>query len=97
MTLDDLRHALELLPSGAQLTLPRDELLAAVLAPDDRIAETPATDAERWLTAEECASLLNVSARWCYDHSSKLGAKHLSRRCVRFSSIAVDRYLRRRT
>lgn len=95
MTLADLRRALELLPPGSSLTLPRDELLAVIGS--DPTPPAPADDAEQWLTAEECAALLNVSARWCYDHAAQLGARRLSRRCVRFSSRAVARHMARRT
>jgi hypothetical protein len=98
VTLADLRRALELLPSGSSLTMPRDELLAAIAtetpAPPPRAPDPE--EPEKWLTADECAALLHVSARWCYDHRVQLGGRKLSRRCVRFSSRAVDRYLRRR-
>jgi len=51
---------------------------------------------ERWLTAAQVAPLLGVSDRWCYDHAEQLGGKRLSRRCMRFSEVAVRRYLERR-
>jgi hypothetical protein len=99
VTLAELRQALELLPNGALLTLPRDALLEALAV--DRPEISPAREAlpepaEEWLTAEQCAELLNVSPRWCYDHAKELGARKLSRRCVRFSSRAVSRRLARR-
>jgi hypothetical protein len=101
LTLDDLRRAAELLPPGASLTLPREALLTAlsVETRPETPAESPQTeagDAEKWLTADECADLLHVSARWCYDHGQQLGVRRLSRRCVRFSSRAVARYMARR-
>ena len=63
---------------------------ATVVATDDRTAE-------QWLTAEEAGKILAVSPRWCYDHAEQLGARRLSRRCVRFSSRAVTRHLGRRS
>jgi hypothetical protein len=103
MTLADLRRAAELLPPGSAVTVPREALLAALTetapasngtghADHDRTA-----DVEQWLTADEVAERLHVSPRWAYDHGEQLGARHLSRRCVRFSSRAVDRYKARRT
>ena len=101
MTLDDLRRAAELLPAGALLTLPRDALLDAlsanVLDAQPTTAQANGAEPVRWLTAEECAEILHVSARWCYDHAVDLGARRLSRRCVRFSSRAVARYMARRS
>lgn len=76
--------------------VPRDALLEALseiaAGPSLVVDERP----ERWLTAEEAASTLQVSPRWVYDHGAKLGARHLSKRCVRFSSRAIERYLSRK-
>lgn len=59
---------------------------------------SPAVEpSDEWLTAEQCAKLLNVSVRWCYDHQAELGGKRLSRRCVRFSSRAVARRMARKS
>lgn len=100
LSLTDLRRAAELLPPGSSVTVPREALLAAL---DDEVASPPVGNgdatpaaAEQWLTAEEAAELLHVSARWVYDHGDKLGVRRLSRRCVRFSSRAVGRYSARR-
>jgi hypothetical protein len=65
--------------------------------PNGRASRDQNVDAEQWLTADEVAERLHVSARWAYDHGEQLGARHLSRRCVRFSSRAVDRFKARRT
>lgn len=69
----------------------------------DRVAQrlngrAPAESAapDRWLTAAQVAKLLETSQRWVYDHADELGAKRLSRRCVRFSEVAVRRHLERR-
>jgi hypothetical protein len=88
----------ELLPAGASVTLPREALLAALedTAIRPAVPDEPAADPERWLTADEVAAMLQTSPRWCYDHAKQLGAKKLSRRCVRFSSLAVARHLARR-
>lgn len=100
--LADLRRAAELLPPGSSVTVPREALLAALNDGDNADVDqgdTPAREqasAEQWLTAEEAAELLHVSARWVYDHGDKLGVRRLSRRCVRFSSRAVARYSARR-
>ena len=98
MTLGDLRNMALLLPPGAAVTLPREALLAAL---EDAPAAAPASadveEPERWLTAGEVANMLQTSNRWCYDHAKKLGARKLSRRCVRFSSRAVAAYMARRS
>jgi hypothetical protein len=98
MTLDELRTAVELLPPGAALTLPREALLSALTLDPNATQIEPAVppEPERWLTADECAEILHVSPRWCYDHAQQLGVKRLSRRCVRFSSRAVARHMARR-
>lgn len=98
-TLADLRRAAELLPFGAFLTLPRDALLAAIAdAGGAGVAtDTPViADPERWLTAEQVAETYHVTRRWCYDHAKALGARHLSRRCVRFPERGIERFLARR-
>jgi len=98
VTADKLRAALELLPAGTLLTLSRDELLEALvstpIASDDRAVALPVSD--EWLTAEQTAARLGVSDRWCYDHADQLGVRRLSRRCVRFSARAVDRFMTKR-
>ncbi len=96
MTLADLRRALELLPQGASLTLPRDALLEA-LDGDSQAPPAPDTEqgTERALSAREVAERLSTSTRWVYDHREQLGGKRLSRRCVRFPEAAVRRYMAR--
>ena len=96
MTLADLRRAAELLPPGTGLTLSRESLLEALVAADvSATVATPDAEPERWMDAGEVAGLLNVTPRFCYDHCDQLGGKRLSRRCVRFSSVAVNRFMRR--
>jgi len=97
MTLADLRRAAELLPAGASLTLPRDAVLAALAGTDGERGDVVpvAVEPERWIKAEECAALLNVTPRWVYDHAKELGGKSLSPRCKRFSGRAVALYLKR--
>ena len=79
--------------------VPREALLAALEESAQPLAATGHVEIEpeRWLTADEVATLLQTSTRWCYDHAKQLGAKKLSRRCVRFSSLAVARYMGRRS
>jgi hypothetical protein len=93
MTLADLRRAAELLPPGSAVSIPREALLAAL---DDAPAPVAEQSPEAWLTADQVAERLRCSPRWVYDHGQQLGARHLSRRCVRFSSRAIDRYLSRK-
>lgn len=101
MTLADrLAAIVAALPEGGAVTLPVAELRHWL--EDEQRGNGPApippdpADDERWLTAEECAAKLSVSVRWCYDHARELGARRLSRRCVRFSERAVDRHMARR-
>jgi hypothetical protein len=93
VTIDDLRGALERLPSGTSLTLSRDELLSALGSTTP--APAPA-DPDQLITAEDAAARLSVSSRWVYDHADVLGVRRMSRRCVRFSARAVERYATRR-
>jgi hypothetical protein len=94
MTLDELRGALALLPSGTRLELDRDELLSALGAASP--AAPAPVDADQLITAEEAAARLSVSPRWVYDHADVLGVRRMSRRCVRFSARAVERYATRK-
>lgn len=98
MTADDLRRAAELLPPGASVTLPREALLEALGAKGPALVAdaSPRSEPDHWFTAEETATKLNVSVRWCYDHADQLGVRRLSRRCVRFSARAVERHMNRR-
>lgn len=97
MTLADLRTALEILPAGTSLLLSRDELLTAIAATSPTSASAASPDpSDEMLTVEDAAKRIGVSKRWCYDHAKEIGGKKLSRRCVRFSSRAVERYLARR-
>lgn len=45
--------------------------------PDSRAPEALPEEAEGWLTAEQCAELLNVSRRWCgrLDFSTSVAAR----------------------
>ena len=98
MTLDDLRRAAELLPSGSSLTLPRDVLLDALkTCQPDFPAPVQPDAADEWLTVAQVMTRLNVKKRWCYDNAKQLGAKKFSRRCVRFSARAVAKHTARRT
>lgn len=99
MTLAErLRAIVSVLPDGGAVTLPvRDlrEWIAAEGEPQPAPGNEGGQE-ERWLTAEECSKLLNVSSRWCYDHASDLGGKTLTPRCKRFAASAVARFLARK-
>jgi hypothetical protein len=100
MTLDDLRRAVELLPEGSAVTLPREVLRAALGDGGTTVpvgsTPTDGAPADEWLTAEQIAERFNLSPRWCYDHRKEIGGKKLSRRCTRFSLRAVEKYLARK-
>lgn len=93
MTRDELRAALEALPPGTSLTLPREALLEVLGTPPAAKAQPAAPD--EWLSADAVAQRLDVTRRWVYDHTRELGGRRLTRRCVRFSAAAVRRYLER--
>lgn len=83
------------LPLNAAITIPASDLRDWIAEEGSYLCVEPtaAVQPERWLTADECAERLNVTPRWCYDHADELGAKKLSRRCVRFSEKAVTRHM----
>jgi hypothetical protein len=88
-----------LLPDGGTVMIPVCELRQWVAEDGAGCIAAPAVSSktDQWLTAEECSAKLHVSTRWCYDHAMELGARKLSRRCVRFSEKALERYMARRT
>lgn len=92
--LDDIRRAAELLPAGSMLTLSRESLLAAI--DQSPTTQDAPSEPDRTLTAAEVATLLRVRLRWVYLHYDKLGGRHLSPRCVRFSERAVKRFMERK-
>lgn len=95
MTLAErVRAIVDAMPSGASVTLPVSELRQWIEAEGPALPAVPESP-EEWLTAEQVAERLGVTQRWCYDHAEALGARKLSRRCVRFSSRAIARYLAR--
>ena len=65
MTLADLRRAAELLPPGSSVMVPREALLAALEESAQPLAATGHVEIEpeRWLTADEVATLLQTSTR----------------------------------
>jgi hypothetical protein len=67
-------------------------LLARALAPQgDSQPEAPAGD--RLMTPEESARLLSVTPEWLYRRSkSHPYARHLSRKCLRFSEAGLRKW-----
>jgi hypothetical protein len=66
--------------------------LAARLAEAQRVQAPEAEPAaDRWLTAEEAANLLNVTTRWLYRRRLPF-VKRLSRKCVRFSETGLRKW-----
>lgn len=100
MTLDELRHLVELLPPGGAVLLTREALLPALSeSPGPALVKSdePPDAPDEWLTAKQVAERFNVSARYAYDHQKQLGGRRLSRRCTRFSAAAAERWMARRT
>lgn len=89
-----VRAIVDAMPSGASVTLPVSELRQWIDAEGVAPPALP-EPVEEWLTAEQVAERLGVTQRWCYDHQEALGARRLSRRCVRFSGRAIARYMAR--
>jgi hypothetical protein len=94
MTHAELLAALTVLPTTSRVEFEVADLLAAVR----ETALTPAApeQPETWMTAKEVGAMLGTSSRWAFDHQKELGGRKLSRKCVRFSSRAVQRHLARR-
>jgi predicted DNA-binding transcriptional regulator AlpA len=71
--------------------------LAARLAPAPAQAASSAADL-RLLTVEEAAAKLGVACGWLYRRAKRLGlAVKLDNGTLRFSSAALDEYIRRQT
>lgn len=83
--------------------LPRQDIPAAIARLAARLlTEMPPpapapSRTERLLTPAEAAGRLGVAPRWVYRHARELGAVALSRRTLRVSEAAVERYLTRRS
>jgi excisionase family DNA binding protein len=88
-SLANLRRAVEALPPGCSLTLPREALLEAL---DGTGTASPPDDL---LTPDEAAALLKTTRRWVYRHADELGAVHLTRRKLRIPRAGVERRLKR--
>jgi hypothetical protein len=95
MTHAELVAALSVFSPETAITFRAGELLDAIReAPLVRAPEPE--QPETWLTAKQVAEMLGTSARWAFDHQRELGGRKLSRKCVRFSSRSVRRYLAKR-
>lgn len=97
MTLvDRLRAIVAAVPPSGSVTLPVSDLAVWIEQEATPVPATPGAEPDTLLNAEQVAERLNLNVRWIYDHADQLGVRRLSRRCVRFSSRAVERYLTRR-
>lgn len=88
-SLTDLRRAVEALPPGSSVMLPRDALLQAIGDGDG------AAQPDDMLTPDEAAKLLRTDRRWIYRNAEKLGAVHLTRRKMRIPRAAIQRFVKR--
>ena len=93
-SLADLRRAVEALPPGSSLTLPREALLQAL---DGSNGAPPAADPpDRLLSVREAAERLGVSRRYLYGRAHLFPfTKRLSAKVLRFSSLGLERWLAR--
>ena len=94
-TLDDLRRAIEALPPGSSVTLPRDALLQAING--NGAAPTPAPEQpDRLLTVSEAATRLGVSRRYVYGHADEFPfVRRLGPKTLRFSERGLEKWLAR--
>src|SRR5205823_14704390 len=89
-SLANLRRAVEALPPGCSLTLPREALLDAL---DGTGAASSPDDL---LTVAEAAAVLKTTKRWIYRHADELGAVHLTRRKLRIPRAGIERFVKRK-
>jgi excisionase family DNA binding protein len=94
-TLADLRRAIEALPPGSSVTLPRDALLQAING--NSAAPTPEPEqSDRLLTVREAAQRLGVSTRYIYGHVDRYPfARRLGPKTLRFSERGLEKWLAR--
>lgn len=90
-SLADLRNAVQALPPGSSLTLPREALLEAL----DGNGGAPAPT-DNLLTPDEAAALLKTTRRWVYRHAIELGAVRLTRRKLRIPRAGILHFTKRR-
>lgn len=69
-----------------------DAIARARLNPPCENGRPQASDPAMYLTAEEVAKRLHVSAKWVYAHQSELGVVRLGA-AIRFPERALERYL----
>ena len=101
MTLAELRERLaERARDAAAMhaTAPVADVLGVVLTDLDAMEDgASSTPADRMLTVQEAAAVLEVRPRWLYDRAGKLPfARKLGGRTLRFSEAGLRRWLARR-
>lgn len=97
-TLADLRRAVEALPPGSAVTLPRDVLLAALDGNGNggHAGPTPSDTPDRLLTVREVATRMGVSPKYVYTHATDFPfTRRLSAKALRFSQSGLERWLGR--
>src|SRR5437879_10181756 len=94
-TLADLRRAVETLPPGSSVTLPRDALLQAINGNGAALTPEP-EQSDRLLTVREAAKRLGVSKRYVYGHADEYPfTRRLGPKTLRFSERGLERWLAR--
>src|SRR6266852_610371 len=94
-TLADLRAAVQALPPGASITLPRETLLQAINGNGAAPTPEPAQP-DRLLTVSEAATRLGVSRRYVYGHANQYPfARRLGPKTLRFSERGLEKWLAR--
>ena len=96
-TLADLRRAIEALPPGSSVTLPRDALLQAINGNGAAPTLEP-EQADHLLTVSETATRLGVSRRYVYAHVKQYPfVRRLGPKTLRFSERGLEKWMARTT
>src|SRR5436309_3248867 len=94
-TLADLRRAIEALPPGSSVTLPRDALLQAING-NGAAPKSEPEQPDQLLTVSEAATRLGVSKRYVYGHAADYPfVRRLGPKTLRFSERGLEKWLAR--